>query len=465
MFSRLSVRPALAAATVLIGAACVDESMTPSNESMSRAPVPQLPASVTPSDRHVVTFKTTEPASFAKAVKALGGTVVRRQKMIGEAEVTGLTDAAALSLSKTTGVSRVDRDLILQWIPAPQDANLQLSSLPNPVASGTDQSDAAFFPFQWNIRQVQADQAWGASNGGSGRTVCVLDTGIDPEHIDIVGRVDLMTSVITTPVFPGDLDPLDYNAHGTLSSGFIATNGIGVASVAPDARLCSIKVLRVTGSGSFGDIITGIVLAAQSGAGVINMSLGLYIDKTLPGVEGLTKVLTRAVAFARDKGVVVVASAGNDFANLNEDGNLIVLPGQVKGVLSVGATAPFNQQNFDMLASYSNFGSSGVDLFAPGGDLLPGGNQLDLVLGPCSHFQLTLPFECSTSDYLIAAGTSEAAPHVAAAAAVVESQLPGRVNPNQIAECIRANADIIGPARVFGHGRLNVLNAAACGQL
>ncbi|HEY7027486.1 MAG TPA: S8 family serine peptidase [Gemmatimonadales bacterium] len=433
---------------------------------MSRTPVPQqLPAAVTPSDRHVVTFKTTEPATFASKVKSLGGTVVRRQKMIGEAEVTGLTDAAALSLSKTTGVVGVDRDLIVQWIPAAQDANLQLSNLPNPVASGTDQSDAAFFPFQWNIRQVQADQAWGASNGGSGRTVCVLDTGIDPEHIDIAGRVDLMTSVITSPVFPGDLDPLDYNAHGTLSAGFIATNGIGVASVAPDARLCSIKVLRVTGSGSFGDIITGIILAAQSGAGVINMSLGLYIDKSIPGVEGLTAVLARAVAFARDKGVVVVASAGNNAANLNEDGNLIVLPGQVKGVISVGATAPFNQQNFDMLASYSNFGGSGVDLFAPGGDLLPGGNQFDLVLGPCSHFQLTLPFECSTSSYLIAAGTSEAAPHVAAAAAVVESQLPGPVRVTQVEECILGNTDNIGPASIFGAGRLNVLKASACGQI
>jgi subtilisin family serine protease len=465
MFSRLSVGPALAAATVLIGAACVDESMTPSNETMSRASVPQLPASVTPSDRHVVTFKTTEPASFANAVKALGGTVVRRQRVIGEAEVTGLTDAAALSLSKTTGVSRVDRDLIMQWIPAPRNANLQLSSLPNPVASGTDQSDAAFFPFQWNIRQVQADQAWGASNGGSGRTVCLLDSGIDPEHIDLVGRVDLMTSVITTPVFPGDLDPLDYNSHGTLSAGFIATNGIGVASVAPDARLCSIKVLRVTGAGSFGDIIAGLVLATQSGAGVINMSLGLYIDKRIAGVEGLRSAFARAVAFARDKGVVVVASAGNEGANFNEDGEMIAVPAQVKGVISVGATAPFNQQNFDMLASYSNFGSSGVDLFAPGGDFLPGGNQLDLVLGPCSHFQLTLPFECSTSDYVLAAGTSEAAPHVSAAAAVVESQLPGPVKSTQIEECILGNTDIIGPAKVFGAGRLNVLKAAGCGQI
>jgi len=463
MFPRLSVRPALAAATVLIGAACVDESMIPSSETTSRVRVPQLPASVTPSDRHVVTFKTTEPASFAKSVQALGGTVVRRQKVIGAAEVTGLTDAAAVSLSKTTGVSRVDRDLILQWIPAPHNANLQLSSLPNAVASGTDQSDAAFFPFQWNIRQVLADQAWGASNGGSGRTVCVLDSGIDPEHIEFIGRVDLMTSVISTPTFPGDLDPLDYNSHGTLSAGFITTNGIGVASVAPDARLCSIKVLRVTGSASFGDIIAGVILAAQSGAGVINMSLGLYIDKRIPGVEGLRSVFARAVAFARDKGVVVVASAGNEGANLNEDGEMIAIPAQIKGVISVGATAPFRQQNFDMLASYSNFGNSGVDLFAPGGDFLPEGNQLDLVLGPCSHFQVTLPFECSTSDYLIAAGTSEAAPHVSAAAAVVESQLPGPVKPTQIAECILGNTDNIGPARIFGAGRLNVLKAAGCG--
>jgi subtilisin family serine protease len=193
------------------------------------------------------------------------------------------------------------------------------------------------------------------------------------------------------------------------------------------------------------------------------MSFGLYIDKSIPGVEGLRSVLARAIAFARDKGVVAVASAGNDAANFNDDGNMIDIPAQIKGVIAVGATAPFNQQNFDMITSYSNFGNSGVDLFAPGGDLLPGGNQFDLVLGPCSHFQLVLPFECSKSSYLIAAGTSEAAPHVAAAAAVVESQLPGPVKPTKVEECILGNTDIIGPANIFGAGRLNVLKASGCG--
>ena len=114
-----------------------------------------------------------------------------------------------------------------------------------------------------------------------------------------------------------------------------------------------------------------------------------------------------------------------------------------------------------MLASYSNFGNSGVDLFAPGGDLLPGGSVFDLVIGPCSHFSLTLPFDCSKTSFLLVSGTSASAPHVAAAAAVVEAEFPG-AGPKRIEACIRQNTDIIGPARVFGAGRLNVLEAAAC---
>jgi subtilisin family serine protease len=466
MFSRLPLRPALAAATLLISVACVDESLTPRYETTSRVRVPQLPAAKTISDRHLVAFTTKEPAGFQKAVQALGGKVERRQKEIGVAEVSGLTDAAAATLAKAAGIVRIDRDRFVQWIPPADQANVQLAEatarIPRgPATQGTDQSSAFFFPIQWNIRQVDADKAWGATSGGAGKTVCLLDTGIDPQHIDLEGRVDLMVSVISAPLFPGDLDPFDHHFHGTFTSGIIATNGIGVASVAPDARLCSIKVLRVDGTGSFGDIITGIIVAVLSGANVINMSLSAYIDKTLPGVEGLRVVLNRAVAFARDQGVVVVAAAGNDSANLNDNGNLIVLPAETKGVISVGATAPFNQQNFDMLASYSNFGNSGVDLFAPGGDLLPGGSVFDLVIGPCSHFSLTLPFDCSKTSFLFVSGTSASAPHVAAAAAVVEAEFPG-AGPKRIEACIRQNTDIIGPARVFGAGRLNVLEAAAC---
>jgi subtilisin family serine protease len=232
--------------------------------------------------------------------------------------------------------------------------------------------------------------------------------------------------------------------------------------VAPDVNLCTIKVLNVLGSGSFGDVITGILLAADMHADVINMSLGAHVDLTLPGAEDLVRALQAAVDFANKRGVIVVASAGNNGIDLNED-PFITLPAEIKGVVAVGATAPFAQQNFDNIASYSNFGGKSVDLFAPGGDFLPGGDQFDLVLGPCSQYQLVLPFACAFNDYLIAAGTSEAAPHVSGAAAVVESGFPGRqINPARLETCLESSAANIGPKRIFGAGRLDVLNALSC---
>src|SRR6185436_20163895 len=85
-------------------------------------------------------------------------------------------------------------------------------------------------------------------------------------------------SVSTDVSDPRNQTPIDYNFHGTFVSSIISSNGAGVASVAPDAKICSIKVLGVTGSGSFNDVIAGIMLAANMHADVINMSLGAYFD-------------------------------------------------------------------------------------------------------------------------------------------------------------------------------------------
>ena len=132
-------------------------------------------------------------------------------------------------------------------------------------------------------------------------------------------------------------------------------------------------------------------------------------------------------------------------------------------MISVGATAPFNQQNFDGLASYSNYGGrTGVDLVAPGGDFLVGGVVEDLVLSACSQYQVTLPFACSAVDYLFTAGTSEATPHVAGAVAVIESQKATPVSPAALTKCILQGTDAVGPSSIYGAGRLTVLKAAGC---
>ena len=461
---RFAVSLALAA-TLL--AACQGESpIGPAKPAVTR--LPQVFArSDTRPDRYLVSFTGAEPSTFANRVSALGGVVERRHADFKIAVVRGVGSAGATALAAAAGVELVAQDLSLQFIPAPDPNLISRKTLEASHARvpGTDQSGAFFFPFQWNMRQVQADKAWSRTTGGRGALVCVLDTGIDPDHIDIDGKIDpaLMVSVISEPLFPGDLDPLDYNFHGTASAGYISTNGIGMASVAPDARLCSAKVLNVLGSGSFADVIAGIDWASRNHADVINMSLGGTVDLTVPGAIDLVKLLQRAVLTAQRRGVVVVASAGNDAIDLDNDPpNELVVPAQLLGVISVGATAPFNQANFDGLASYSNFGGrTGVDLMAPGGDFISG-NPLDFVLSACSQYQLVLPFECTAVDYVFAAGTSESAPHVSGAAAVLEAKF-GRIGLPLIVEaCVLRGADPIGPRRTFGAGRLNVLDAAFC---
>jgi subtilisin family serine protease len=135
-------------------------------------------------------------------------------------------------------------------------------------------------------------------------------------------------------------------------------------------------------------------------------------------------------------------------------------------VISVGATAPHAQQpgTFDDLASYSNFGFPGVDVFAPGGDLTQGGVIEDLIIGACSSF--SNPACAGHRSYLLGAGTSFAAPLVSGEAAIVQSDMRGQ-QPD-LGRCILGSADPLGqhaPDAVFGFGRIDVLGGIHCRSL
>lgn len=452
------------AGTALLAAGCSDrDALAPSHAN----PTPAFdlsPATATPPSRLVVSLAGPEPSDFAAAVQALGGQIERRHPEISVVTVTGLGDAGAAALAARPGVVSVDRDLTVQWIPGPEQLAQQVAdddaTAVAPVAPlGTDESGAQFFASQWNMHVISAQAAWQATPAGNGQLVCVLDTGVDPDHIELAGRVALDKS---TSFVAAEPTIQDFNTHGTFVSSIISSNGIRIASVASDAGLCAVKVLNAKGSGSFADVIAGIVFAAAEGANVINMSLGAYVDREQPGVHGLELALQRAVDFATRRGVVVVVAAGNAATNLDTDPpNLVELPAELAHVISVGATAPFNQQNFDMLASYSNFGGDdGIGLVAPGGDLLKGGNLFDLVLGACSH--TATAFSCSKRTLLLGAGTSFATPHVSGAAAVVGSALGHGAVPGRVAACLLQGADNVGPKAIFGAGRLDVATAARC---
>lgn len=416
----------------------------------------------------VVALKNPSRATEVRQMaESLGATVRAELPAIGALNLSALSPSAALALSKSPDVERVDQDYLVPWIPKPITmSGVRARTVTNPVrALGTDQTGAFFYDYQWNMRQIKADRAWKATPAGKGELVCILDSGIDPSHVDLMGKVDLTKtkSFVSAPLFPGDLEIFDYNFHGTWVAGIISSNGLGVASVAPDAQLCALKVLRVDGNGSFGDVIAALVYAGQLRADVINMSLGTYIDSDLPGVEGLMRELQLAINYATNQGSLVVAAAGNDGVDLDHDApSLVAIPAQLQNVVSVGATAPINRRNYDMLASYSNYGGrTGTDIFAPGGDFVQGSVVTDLVFSACSSYQMTLPFTCTPQTFVFDGGTSAAAPHVSGAAAVVKSQL-GAATPQTLERCLKRGADPLAPETVFGTGRLNVLKAAAC---
>ncbi|MEB3197423.1 MAG: S8 family serine peptidase [Candidatus Sericytochromatia bacterium] len=234
-------------------------------------------------------------------------------------------------------------------------------------------------PKQWAIPTIRAEQAWPQAQA-SGVTVAVLDTGVDQRHPDLQGQI-----VAGSDLVDGDRDPQDQQGHGTHVAGTIAArlnNGVGVAGVAPQAKILAIRVLDAQGSGAMSDIADGVLAAVDAGARVINLSLGGSSDG---------QTLRAAIERAQQAGVLVVAAAGN------EGSESLSYPAAYPGVVSVGASTAK-----DTRASFSNFGRW-VQIAAPGDRILS--TQLG-------------------GGYVSLSGTSMASPHVAAVAAQVRALRP-----------------------------------------
>jgi subtilisin family serine protease len=469
----------LVAASLALVAACSDQPLAPVAPSEMSPSTASASASASSgssdADHRVIELKGAESADFAAAVAALGGRIERRLPQVNLVVVNGLSASAAATLAARADIAGVIQDVRIRWIP--RAGPVRKSSIPAtaqlPAARTVDQSTARFYPVQWNMRVTKANEAWLTTSEGRGARVYVLDTGIDPDHVDLVGRVDLDESRSFAETEPDDIT--DYNFHGTFVSGIIASNGIGTASVAPRAKIVAVKVIDATGFGTFADVIAGIVYAADQGADVINMSLGAGVDLREPGAKKLVAKLQAAITYARSAGTVVVAAAGNAAVNLaTKPAYLLAVPAELVGVIAVGATAPYNFANFDNKATYSNYGwngapSGGVPLFAPGGDYVdPTGQEtiFDLILSPCSqyHIKTELPFSCAGGrTYVFGAGTSFAAPMVAAEAAVIRSIVGSSTIASLTTNsCVLTSTDVIGPSAIFGRGRMNVVKAAAC---
>ena len=227
---------------------------------------------------HLVLVNDSIPADFDIQVASLGGAVVAMYPEIGVAVTAGLSDTAAAQLAQASFVSGIERDQMVQWVPGPEDLHLEAVEAAEPSVQ-TNQSGAFFFNFwQWNIRQIDANDAWAPTNAGAGTRVAILDTGTDPGHLDLIGKVDLAASrsfVVGSPCGPADdTDILDRHFHGTFVSGIVTSRGIGMASVAPDARIIAVKVLSCSGGGSITRTMPARPCARTSACRALRSGLG-----------------------------------------------------------------------------------------------------------------------------------------------------------------------------------------------
>jgi subtilisin family serine protease len=430
---------------------------------------PAIGADPQPTSSYLIQLNGAGPADLSGQVAAAGGTLAWVRPEIGYAAATSSDPGFASTLKRAAGVQSVDQDLQVQWVPTAQQAGAQTVASPAASASAVPTS-AFFYACQWNLAKIDAPGAWAKGFFGSpGVKVAVLDTGVDPFHIDLAGKIDTAnsTSFLTPGSSPcGAFDEgtiFDLAFHGSFVSGLITSNNLGVAGVAPNAQVVGVKVLNCAGSGRFSDLIPGIVYAANlPDVDVLNMSLTAAFGKNLRGAGPLVAALNKALDYAGSQGKLVVSAAGNSHFDMDKDGNVTWVPAQSGSGLGIYAT-----NNQDHLASYSNHGVTGTWVGAPGGDFpnaappLPGcavsPALQGLMISVCSSFVCG-----NSSSYLVGAGTSFASPTVAGVAALVDGKHGGALDAGQLKTILSQSADDLGNPgtdNLFSHGRVNASQA------
>ncbi|MEI6404015.1 MAG: S8 family serine peptidase, partial [Actinomycetota bacterium] len=401
------------------------------DEPVPDQPVPDQPAPDDPEPDERV----------AEQLRAVEG--VQRVNVVAPGTFAVATAGDRDALLSVPGVVDVVDDLMLSPMDDPsQGQQWALSNNGGPSQSagltGIAGADANVVP------------AWGTATG-TGVVVAVVDTGISASHPDLAGQ--RWVNVDETcgngvdddgNTFVDDCGGWDFGMndadpsfdaasssydHGTHVAGIIAAglNGVGVVGVAPGAKVMAVKASVSPSGGIPSSAALGAVqYAVDNGADIINMSFGTAVGTT----RSAAAVLEMAVQYAVDRGVLVVAAAGNSGADISSS---YVFPAAFSlfypGVIAVGSTT-----NTDERSSFSNYGTP-VNLYAPG-----------------SYLMSTI----GTGGYGYKSGTSMATPMVAGGAAVVLSH-----DPTLTPAALRTT--LVGSARALGWGAPMLDVASAVG--
>ncbi len=344
------------------------------------------------SGERVITFRTAE--AMRKFIDSLAGTGV---KLLGSIDRLNAVRVGFDDLAELLGLVGDDATPGFVWpvyVPTPPTPDAQ----PDAVGLGTRLHD---------FLGIAGDN----SRWGNGVLVAILDTGV-ADHPTLQSSIRRI-SLVSDPANPSDL-----NGHATAVASLIAGADPRAPGVAPGVELLSIRLANDLGYSDSFTLAQGILAAVDAGAAVINISLAS---------QGDSLVLRQAIEVARDKGIAIVASAGND--GLPQ----VSYPAAYPGVIGVGAV--------DANGSYLAFSNSGSDLTAAA----PG-------------YEITAAWP--DERVVEFSGTSASAPILAGAIAATMSNGSGtRLTAQQATAIVLANLDEAGyPGTdpLYGHGLVDM---------
>ena len=276
---------------------------------------------------------------------------------------------------------------------------------------------------QWSLPRIGIPEAWDLETGSAEVIVAILDTGIDQYRSDFAGRiVSPYNAIERGTAWPSWRDNM---GHGTAVAGVAVAQGNdeqGMAGVAWNVKIMPVKIADDQGRSDDSILAEGLYWAVDHGADVINISFA---------GDQVTATEADAIRYAVQRGVTVVAAAGNNYSSF------VYYPAALPGVIAVGATARIPP---DSRASFSAIGND-LDLVAPGTEIF-------------SH-------NLGTSSWGSWQGTSFSSPLVAGVAALVRSAEPALTGA-QVADVLTGSAEDLGTAgwdREFGWGLVDAYAA------
>jgi hypothetical protein len=326
----------------------------------------------------------------AKAVKE--GARVLRDLPQAKTIVVDAPAAARTSLAadrRTLGVARdglrrlpIDRSARNLADPGLRGATQLKAKAPAAAKASGINPDPAFDykGLLWDYRRIGLPKGWKTTAGSPKVTVGVADTGLDFTHRELRSKVKrvidftvledppICKTFFDPPVSDADLaaqfggpEKTDWNGHGSWIGGRIAAalNGTGINGIAPRVNLVALKISQWCGSAYDSTILAAFLTGANLGLDIVSISFGGYLDRSDPDQDAVYQAYVDTVAYARSKGTLIVAAAGNEHVRVGAGGRVLShgptvtpaetpvfddtfgqyeVPGGVPGVVDVSST-------------------------------------------------------------------------------------------------------------------------------